>query len=322
MAVEAVLGLEPRDHAVQFYGRDADLADLVGAYLADALRQDGVAIVASTATHARAFEQAIAASGTDPAEASRAGRLVVLDAAELKDRLMGTGTLDAGAFHAAVGEPVRGAVRRGRPVHVFGEIVGLLWDAGQVVAAIELEGLWNHLRRGVPFSLLCAYPAGSVSGPGLAEALRDVCQLHSAVTGEVHEWTSAPHGVDWSWRQRVGRFSCSLQTPGDARRFVVQTLRQWGCHELVDDAALVASELATNAVVHVWSDLTVRVSQGCDVVRISIQDSSPSPPRVRPASSTAVSGRGLLLVDAVASRWGTEPVEGGKAVWAELVRQP
>ena len=46
-----------------------------------------------------------------------------------------------------------------QPVCVFGEMVWLLWDAGQVNAAIEVETLWNELGHQYPFSLLCAYPA-------------------------------------------------------------------------------------------------------------------------------------------------------------------
>jgi hypothetical protein len=43
-------------------------------------------------------------------------------------------------------------------VRVFGEMVSLLWDAGLIDAAVELEVLWNELGVQYPFSLLCAYP--------------------------------------------------------------------------------------------------------------------------------------------------------------------
>jgi hypothetical protein len=70
-------------------------------------------------------------------------------------------------------------------VHVFGEMVALLWDFGQVAAAIEVEAMWNELAAQYQFSLLCAYPADSVRGGQHQDALTEVCRVHASVAGDV-----------------------------------------------------------------------------------------------------------------------------------------
>jgi hypothetical protein len=62
-------------------------------------------------------------------------------------------------------------------------MVALLWDTGQTGAAVELEVLWNELGRQQPFSLLCAYPARSVTGEDQLDALTEVCAAHVAAAG-------------------------------------------------------------------------------------------------------------------------------------------
>ena len=91
--------------------------------------------------------------------------------------------MDAASFEAEVGQVIRAAGAAGHPVRVYGEMVALLWDAGQLNAALELEGLWNDLARDIPFGLYCGYPESPVSGADQRAALAEVCRLHGAVVG-------------------------------------------------------------------------------------------------------------------------------------------
>jgi hypothetical protein len=104
-----------------------------------------------------------------------------------------------------------------------------------------------------------------------------------------------------------------------ARRFVRQTLEAWEVDGAVDAAMLLTSELATNAVLHARSDFAVLVTHQGDQVRIDVLDGSPVPPQRRHHSSTAATGRGVALVESVASDWGLTPPDrlGGfaKGVW-------
>ena len=104
------------------------------------------------------------------------------------------------------------------------------------------------------------------------------------------------------------------------RHFTVGTLRDWGAEEIADDAALVVTELAANAIVHAHSSFTVLLSARGDLVRISVRDACPLSDRPG-AAPTPASLHGLGAVDALASRWGVESLgDAGKTVWVELRR--
>lgn len=105
---------------------------------------------------------------------------------------------------------------------------------------------------------------------------------------------------------------------GGARRFVGEALQQLDALSLSEVAALLTSELVTNAVVHGSGSIRVHVSGVADRVRIAVADESGVMPAPRTAENGAVTGRGLALVDHLADRWGVEPLDGGKEVWFEL----
>ncbi|GHG09485.1 SpoIIE family protein phosphatase [Streptomyces filamentosus] len=107
----------------------------------------------------------------------------------------------------------------------------------------------------------------------------------------------------------------------DARAAVGQALRDWGMPELSDDAELLTGELLVNVLLHTEGGavLTLEVlPEPVRRVRLSVQDRSSAWPRRRTPGEAATSGRGLLLMDALASRWGVEPRGEGKAVWCEI----
>ncbi|MEU1365243.1 SpoIIE family protein phosphatase [Streptomyces sp. NPDC005803] len=107
----------------------------------------------------------------------------------------------------------------------------------------------------------------------------------------------------------------------DARAIVRQALTDWNMAELADDAELVTGELLVNVLLHTEGGavLTLEVlPEPVRRVRLSVQDRSSAWPRRRTPGETATSGRGLLLLDAVTSRWGIEPLGEGKAIWCEI----
>jgi hypothetical protein len=320
MSVEAVAPSGPVDHEVRFYDTVPDLAVLVGAFLAEGLLAGGVAVVAATPDHERSFDDALRRSRIDPLSARRNGRLLFIDAIEVRRRLVNEGALSADVFDEVVADPVRKVAGAGRPVRVYGEIVALLWSDGLVAAAIELEGLWNELQREIPFSLLCAYPSEVVSRPQFAGAVQQIRELHSHAPDHL----GAPDVLDAGGPPLATegrRFPRSAQTPRDARRFVVETLERWGLHDLIGDAALVASELTANAVIHARSEPIVTVSRQRGGIRISVQDGSRHHARSHGSSTDWATTHGLSLVAAVATGWGSDEQGSGKTVWAELEPQ-
>jgi anti-sigma regulatory factor (Ser/Thr protein kinase) len=295
--------VSPGDHVVQFYERDAELAASVGAYLADALRSGAVAIVIADEAHRLTFDLQLRRAGLDVARALADGTLVPLDATATLTRLMRHGRVDRDAFRRVVGGEVAAALATGKPVRAYGEMVGLLWDDGNVPAAIELEALWGELQEELEFSLWCAYHSSSAMDSERTGALEEVRGLHSAVVS--------------------GRLSRDFPAEPDsaraARRFVADTLAGWGVADEVSyDAQLVLSELATNAIVHARCPFSVTVGSEDSRVRLEVRDDSRAQPTLRPRQLAAPSGRGLQVVAALAREWGVERAVAGKTVWAEL----
>ncbi|MFE1264240.1 SpoIIE family protein phosphatase [Streptomyces albogriseolus] len=129
--------------------------------------------------------------------------------------------------------------------------------------------------------------------------------------------------------------SGSPLAPGSARALLRKALAEWaqstadGADLLTgrvgDDAALVASELVTNAVVHAGTEvcLTCRLEEDTGALVVEVADRHPSrPPRddtaEGPAHGTPEYGRGLRMVAALAESWGVTYRAGSKTVWARL----
>lgn len=172
-------------HAVVFYREVGDLAGQVSAYLYEALRAGGAAIVIAAPAQRNAIARALSQAGADVPAAQAAGALVVRDARETMDRFMIADWPSPANFWQVITPLVRNATDTGKPVHIYGEMVALLWDAGLVNSAIEVEAMWNELGAQYPFSLVCAYPADAVRDEFFQDALAEVCRSHGAVYGDL-----------------------------------------------------------------------------------------------------------------------------------------
>lgn len=107
-----------------------------------------------------------------------------------------------------------------------------------------------------------------------------------------------------------------------ARAFVAEQTGLRGRSQ--QDAALVTSELASNAVRHASTPFEVSVQDHSDWIRIAVADGSSRLPSLEPKNPliSAISGRGLRIVAQLAARWGAEANSSGKTVWAELRVSP
>jgi anti-sigma regulatory factor (Ser/Thr protein kinase) len=130
--------------------------------------------------------------------------------------------------------------------------------------------------------------------------------------------------------------TCSVadeETPGDlqvdlppdltaareARAATRRALPRWSLSALLDPVLLVVSELVGNAVRHGRPPVDMRLRKHGRGVRVDVHDEAPNAPTATPAAPDAESGRGMVLVDAVAAETGVEHIEGdGKVVWAQV----
>ena len=178
-----VLNTGRDEHVVLFYRDQEELAGWVSEYLLPAIVGDGVAIVLATPGHRRSFEGRLARAGIDVAAARAHGSYLAFDAGETVRGFMVDDRPDPAGFWQEISPLLRQAAKAGQPIRIFGEMVALLWEAGLVDAAIEVEAMWNELGGQYPFSLLCAYPAQSHSCAHHLDALTEVCRAHAEVIG-------------------------------------------------------------------------------------------------------------------------------------------
>ncbi|MFJ1590447.1 ATP-binding protein [Kitasatospora albolonga] len=108
----------------------------------------------------------------------------------------------------------------------------------------------------------------------------------------------------------------------DARRQVADAVRRWGPRvdpDVVETLELLAGEVIANAVVHTGSGCHVAVSWTGSCLRVEVEDSGPDlVPSPAPIPDDAECGRGLQLVECLATRWGSLPTTTGKTVWFEV----
>ena len=171
-------------HAVRFY-KDADsLSRIVAEFLADGLTCGQPAIVIATPAHIIAIEQRLRERAIDVDRLKKRGELVPLDADETLAEFMVDGMPDPGRFRRAITPVIEAASQRQKDgtVRAYGEMVDVLWKAGQSVAAIRLETLWNALAHTHAFSLLCGYAMGNFYKDA---AVEDICSQHSHVVSEL-----------------------------------------------------------------------------------------------------------------------------------------
>jgi signal transduction histidine kinase len=171
----------PHDHQVGIYVDAEHLVAGVVDLIAPGLLGDDSAVVVATELHRRAIVGELHQRGIDvPGEQAR-GRLFLIDAAELLRTFRSPEGPHPRRFREQVTEVVEQARAAGERVRIFGEMVTLLWDEGDIAGALALEDLWNELLAGVPATLLCGYPEDAFAHARSTDDFRAVCERHSEV---------------------------------------------------------------------------------------------------------------------------------------------
>ena len=120
--------------------------------------------------------------------------------------------------------------------------------------------------------------------------------------------------------------SCELAAtetaPAYARRFLAKALKLWDLDDIDQVVAVLTSELVTNVVHHGGGQMSLRIRWEPPTLRVEVEDDLSDVPQVRSADPMRDGGRGLRLVEGLATRWGTKPSCTGKAVWIEMTVKP
>ena len=120
----------------------------------------------------------------------------------------------------------------------------------------------------------------------------------------------------------MARFELALQpdvaAPGTARQFLRDSLATQRLDGFGDVSELLTTELVTNVLRHASSEMTLRLLTSTGRLRVEVDDLVSDAPVLQRPDPLRPSGKGLLLVDALASDWGVETTAGGKTVWFEI----
>jgi PAS domain S-box-containing protein len=172
-------------HVVQLYAEDGFLIDVLSRFVGGALAGGDAAVVIATNSHRTELERGLSANGVDTDKAAIQGRYIVLDAIETLPKVTVKGLVDEDRFRETIGGALvkaeNSVARKQGRVAVFGELVALLWAAGEPAEAIRVEQLWNDLANSHSFSLLCAYPIAGCSYERHIEPFLSMCGEHSSV---------------------------------------------------------------------------------------------------------------------------------------------
>jgi len=176
---------DAHSHAVQLCESEEFLFDTVGRFLAAGLKSGERLLVIAHPDRTSGFlAQLERDTHADIAHAISSGQLVCLDADALIAQFMIAEKPDGERFHAVIGRVLGELAGDAAPaprIRAYGEMVDLLWRAGNFTAAIAVERLWNEAGERHSFELLCAYLMGHFYKEQQSEHIAELCDAHSYV---------------------------------------------------------------------------------------------------------------------------------------------
>lgn len=296
-------------HRLFLFHSDNELAAGVGELLSQWLCSGETVLALFTSTHLHAIERHLRERGVDFDSAVSEGRFVTIEAQEAMDDLLRSGRVEPDEFAALSSGPVARIIESGRTCHVIGEVVGLLWAAGEVQAAMDLEDRWLSVCRDLGFTLDCTYPVPSIDAVEHDGCVDQLFRIHTEVI--------RPSAT----QEFRAEFLPDPVAARNARQLVAQAL-DGEDERFVSKVVLVASELAANVVRHAPSEFSVRIQIDERWVRIFVTDQRPLARTDEHGGANFVvrARHGLDIVSKLATGWGIVREQTGKTVWAEVAR--
>lgn len=147
-----------REHFVQFYHQDEALMDNLLSFIGAGIKAGDTCVIICTKPHRLELMKRLKTSGINIEKAKKDNSFLCLDAADTLAQFMVGGVPRKDLFQATVGSVLSELSKSGKPIRAFGEMVALLYDKGNMDAAVRLERLWNEIASEHSFTLFCAYP--------------------------------------------------------------------------------------------------------------------------------------------------------------------
>jgi len=166
------------NHFVQVYQDDHQLVDAVCHFITDQLSPTEGVVVIATAEHRLAI-MAQLAELPEQEKALQSDQYVFYDAELLLSSFMVDGMPDKEKCYTAISSIFEQSGRKYKSVRAYGEMVNILWQAGNKHAAKMLEGYWNELIQRFSFSLLCAYYMDNLNPAAYDGDIECLCSTHT-----------------------------------------------------------------------------------------------------------------------------------------------
>lgn len=167
-------------HLVHIYDDDSELIESLTRFISIGYLTGGPAIVLATEAHRDALAETLEEEGHDLTALAATGRYRSLNADDIVAQVTAEGVPKKARFSKVIGGLVEEASVGGRKVRIFGELVTLLMERGNVAGAVRLEELWNEQAVTHAFRLYCGYPA-ELFGADTVPLLKEVCRQHTHV---------------------------------------------------------------------------------------------------------------------------------------------
>ena len=159
--------------------------------------------------------------------------------------------------------------------------------------------------------------------PPAAKDSASMCdQLIEQLTGGAHDDDVAllfARDTDVPRRTAMMALASEPVVASRARHFVADTLAEWSLTDPHDSAAMVVTELVSNAIRHTGAPIALHLYHSGERLVVEVLDEDDRPPRRMQPSIQDENHRGVYIVDMLTRRWGSRPTARGKVVWAELV---
>ena len=209
----------PGLHLAQTYPDESFLVKAVGLYASSGLQAGDGVFLAATKTHLKAFYDEVETLGHNVEALRESGRLYGLAAEEALADIMNDRLPDAPTFFRLAKrsiDQVRLKSKNGQ-LRIYGELVNVLWLAGNLDGAMAIEKLWDELAKTHAFTLFCGYSMDSLDRSICSGPMQSVSRVHSHVI-PAQDYDRLENAVLMGSRDVLGQSgaSCVLELAGTA----------------------------------------------------------------------------------------------------------
>lgn len=162
---------------MQLFDDSESKVDAVAAFVAEQLNQDTRVICFMTPAHRGDVLARLSSDRWAVDSLQKTGRLTFLDASAVLEQLVIDGRLDRARFDSML----RDHIPQGQRCAIYGELVDLLAERGELRQAHQLERWWAGLTAEHPLTVFCGYASANFGHPDAIPTLREICRSHSHV---------------------------------------------------------------------------------------------------------------------------------------------